>query len=85
MRSTISAMARHAEQVLKEALQLPEAERAELVCDLLDSFGAPPHPERTEREWIAEVERRARAAMAGEPGLSWEEVRSSIERRLTGD
>jgi putative addiction module component (TIGR02574 family) len=78
-------MARHAEQVLKEALQLPEDERAELVCDLLDSFGAPPHPEKSEREWLSEVERRARAAKAGEPGLSWEEVRSSIERRLSGD
>lgn len=78
-------MARHAEQVLKEALRLPEDERAELVCDLLDSFGVPPHAERTEREWIFEVERRARAAQAGEPGMSWEEVRSSIERRLAGD
>jgi putative addiction module component (TIGR02574 family) len=78
-------MARPAEQVLKEALQLPEDERAGLVCDLLDSFGTPPHTGRTEREWISEVERRARAAMAGEPGLSWEEVRSGIERRLAGD
>jgi putative addiction module component (TIGR02574 family) len=78
-------MARHAEQVLKEALQLPEAERAELVCDLLDSFGTPPHLERAESEWIGEVERRARAAMAGEPGVSWEEVRSAIERRLGSD
>jgi putative addiction module component (TIGR02574 family) len=78
-------MATHANQVLKEALQLPEDERADLICSLLDSFGAPPQHERTEREWISEIERRARAAKAGEPGLSWEEVRSSIERHLAGD
>jgi putative addiction module component (TIGR02574 family) len=78
-------MATRANQVLKEALQLPEDERADLICNLLDSFGAPPQQDRTEREWISEIERRARAAKAGEPGLSWEEVRSSIERRLAGD
>jgi hypothetical protein len=41
--------------------------------------------DQNEQEWISEVERRARAAKAGDPGLSWEEVRSSIERRLAGD
>jgi hypothetical protein len=46
-------MARHAEEVLREALQLPEDERAELVCDLIDSFGAPKSSERTDEEWIA--------------------------------
>jgi len=77
-------MAKHAAEVLKEALRLPEGERAELVCDLLDSFGIPlSHQERSDEEWIAEIERRARAAVAGEPGLPWEEVRSSIERRLS--
>jgi putative addiction module component (TIGR02574 family) len=78
-------MARPAEQVLREALQLPDDERADLICDLLDSLGAPPRAEKPEREWLAEIERRARAARAGEPGFSWEEVRSSIERRLAGD
>jgi len=33
-------------------------------------------------DWLAEIERRARAAIAGEPGLSWEEVRAEVERRL---
>jgi len=78
-------MARPTEHVLKDALQLPEDERAELVRDLLDSFGAPPQPNRSDPEWISEIERRARAAMEGEPGLSWEEVRSGIERRLASD
>ena len=42
----------------------------------------PLRPQRSAEEWVAEIERRARAAMAGEPGLLWEEVRSSIEWRL---
>jgi putative addiction module component (TIGR02574 family) len=75
-------MARLAEQVLKEALQLPEDERAELVCDLIDSFGAPKSLERTDEEWIAEIERRARAAIAGEPGIPWGKVRAAVKRRL---
>lgn len=74
-----------AKQVLKEALDWPEEERAELVRDLLDSFGSPPQMERTDEEWLVEIERRARAAMAGEPGIPWEEVRSSIKRRLAGE
>jgi putative addiction module component (TIGR02574 family) len=77
-------MARSAEQVLKEALELPEQERAKLVCGLLDSFGPPRHtPEHTDEEWIAEIERRAQAALAGDPGVPWEEVRSAIKRRLS--
>lgn len=79
------SMPMSAKQVLKEALDLPEEERAELVRDLLDSFGSPPQVEKTDDEWIAEIERRARAALAGEPGIPWEEVRSSIKRRLAGE
>lgn len=75
-------MTRHAEQVLRKALQLPEDERAELVCDLIDSFGAPKSSERTDEEWVAEIERRAQAAIAGEPGIPWEEVRAAVKRRL---
>jgi putative addiction module component (TIGR02574 family) len=77
-------MAKPAEKVLQEALELPEQERAEVVCGLLDSFGGPQHtPERTDEEWIAEIERRAQAAIAGEPGVPWEKVRSAIKRRLS--
>lgn len=82
----ISGMARPAEKVLREALELPENERAELVCDLLDSFGHPPQAaDRSDEDWIAEIERRARAAIAGEPGIPWEEVRSGVKRRLSGE
>jgi putative addiction module component (TIGR02574 family) len=76
-------MTKLTQKVLKEALELPEGERADLVCNLLDSFGSPPQSsERSDEEWIGEIERRARAAMAGEPGIPWEEARAELERRL---
>jgi hypothetical protein len=34
-------------------------------------------------EWIAKIERRARAAMAGSPGISWSEARSWIRGRIS--
>jgi putative addiction module component (TIGR02574 family) len=72
-----------AKKVLKQALGLPEAERAQLVSVLLDSLprstvGDP----RSDEEWIEEVERRAREALSGSSGLSWEEVRTRINEHL---
>jgi len=32
--------------------------------------------------WIAEVERRAQAALAGGAGLTWDETRARVEERL---
>ena len=53
--------------------------RAELVIELLDSLEPPLSGEqRTDDAWIAEVERRARAALAGSPGISWDEARARI-------
>lgn len=70
-----------AEDVLKEALQLSEGERARVAAELLASL-EPDIETRDEEAWIAEVERRARAAIAGLPGLSWEETRTRIEERV---
>ena len=51
--------------------------------ELLGSFGIFPHNfEKSDEDWLAEIERRARVAIAGEPGISWEEVRAAIEQRL---
>jgi hypothetical protein len=77
-------MAGEAERILGEALRLAPHERAMLVVELL----ATPEPdrpgaERTEAEWIQEIGRRARAAVAGSPGSSWAEARPQIERRLS--
>lgn len=76
-------MSKNAVRLLRDALQLPEDERAELACGLLDSLEpGDPAPARSREEWLGEIERRARAALAGEPGVSWEEARADLERRL---
>ena len=61
-----------AEEVLKEALQLSEGERARVAAELLASL-EPDVETRDGEAWIAEVERRAQAAIAGVPGLTWDE------------
>ena len=78
-------MALSPEQVFQEALQLPESERARLVTELLATLEPElPASRRSEREWIAEVERRARAALAVAPALSWVEARARVQDRLAG-
>lgn len=77
-------MAKNARQLLRDALELPEDERAQLVYGLLNSMGPEPSgPEPSYQEWIAEIERRARAVLAGEPGIPWEEAREEIRQRLS--
>ncbi len=71
------------QKVLKEALELPESERASLAAELLGSLE--PHgsgQQRTEKEWLAEVERRARAALSGTPGSTWDETLKRVTDRL---
>jgi hypothetical protein len=76
-------MASAKERLLEEALQLPPDQRAELVGELLATLEPDtPSERRTEAEWIAEVERRARAAVEGSPGVSWAEARGQIQSRL---
>ena len=76
-------MAPSTQQLLKEALQLPDQQRAELVVELLDSLpSAELGQERSDTQWRAEIERRARAAQAGTAGVSWEEARKQVLDRL---
>lgn len=76
-------MAPSTQQLLKDALQLPDQQRAELVIELLDSLPpAEPGQERSDTQWLAEIERRARAAQAGAAGVSWEEARNQAFDRL---
>ena len=59
-------MAPSTQQLFKDALQLPDQQRAELVVELLDSLpSAEPGQERSDAQWLAEIERRARA------GIGW--------------
>lgn len=72
-------MAPSSQQLLKDALQLTDEQRAALVIELLDSL--PPAKlghVRSDTEWLAEIERRARAAQAGASGVSWEEARKQV-------
>ena len=75
-------MATTAEDVLKEALQLPERERARVAAELLASL-EPDVETRDSEAWIAEVERRAQAAITGVPGLTWEEARTRVEEQIS--
>jgi len=71
------------QQLLKDALQLLDDQRAGLVAELLDSLEpAVPSEGRSEAEWIAEVQRRARAAIAGQPGIPWDQALAQVTERL---
>jgi putative addiction module component (TIGR02574 family) len=74
------------DELLSEALRLTPDDRAKLVTELLATLEPDlPSERRSEAEWIQEIERRVRAAMAGDdPGVSWAEVRAKIEKRLYG-
>jgi putative addiction module component (TIGR02574 family) len=74
-------MSTNAEAVLKEALQLSEQERARVAAELLASLD-PDVEKRDSEAWIAEIERRAQAAIDGRPGLGWDETRNRVEERI---
>jgi putative addiction module component (TIGR02574 family) len=72
------------EQLLQEALGLPEGERQELIDALLatrDSSGPLPF----DPAWLVEVRRRSAEVEAGSVPLTpWSEVRERVRRRLEG-
>ena len=70
---------------MREALELPVTERADLAAELLASLDDGPPEDRAavEAAWAEEIERRARRAMSGESaGIPWEEVRRRAEAEL---
>jgi hypothetical protein len=76
-------MATPADQLLDEALKLAPDDRAKLATELLATLEPDvPSERRDEREWVREIERRARAAMAGNTGLSWTEAHDQVLSRL---
>jgi putative addiction module component len=77
-RSTVNV---GSDDLLKEALQLSEQERARVAAELLASLD-PDVETRDGEAWIAEVERRAQAAIDGLPGLGWDETRKRVEERI---
>jgi putative addiction module component (TIGR02574 family) len=71
-------MGRSADEVLKDALDLPLEARAALVDSLLDSLDAAVDPD-AERLWEAEILRRAREIDEGSVQLiPWSELRSQL-------
>jgi len=78
----VETMGEAAKRLLKEALELPEAERAELAAELMASFDGEPDPD-VEAAWAVEIERRAARVLSGESeGVPWDEVRARIESEL---
>jgi hypothetical protein len=77
-------MAIDAARILAEALELAPEERALIALELLASLepDAAGGPDR-ETDWLAEIERRARAAIAGSPAVTWPEARARIIAHLS--
>ncbi|HSF01564.1 MAG TPA: addiction module protein [Solirubrobacterales bacterium] len=77
-------MASTADRLLDEALKLAPDERARLVIELLATLEPDlPAQRRSDEEWVREIERRARAAAAGNPGVAWPDARDQIRSRLS--
>ncbi|MEK6375339.1 MAG: addiction module protein [Acidobacteriota bacterium] len=75
-------MSRNIEELLREASELPETQRAELAGRLLESLDGQPD-EGVEAAWAEEVERRVRQLESGEvKTIPWEEVRAKLYARL---
>jgi putative addiction module component (TIGR02574 family) len=78
-------MTSRAQELLREALTLPIAERADVAAELLASLDDAETENLLEVEaaWAAEIERRARRVLAGEStGMAWEDVRRRAEADL---
>jgi putative addiction module component (TIGR02574 family) len=75
-------MTNRADAVLKEAMALAEAERAEIAGALLESL-EPSSDTGVDKAWREEVRRRLEQLDAGSAELiPWEEVREQLFARL---
>lgn len=80
----MKAMKQNAETVLKEALTLPETDRADIAGALLESLEPMGEPD-VEAAWKQEVANRVAALDAGDvETIPWEEVRDGLFARLSG-
>lgn len=81
----LSLMSARARKMFKEALQLPLPERAELAADLIASLDGEPD-EDVEAAWAAEIERRAKDAIAHpDDDVPWETVRAELKAGRLAD
>jgi putative addiction module component (TIGR02574 family) len=73
---------KNAEQLLDEALRLPEQERAEIAARLIESLEREVDSD-VDGAWAAEIERRCAALDAGQAVTSdWNDVRRRIEEEI---
>jgi len=71
-------MERNLNEVLKDAVQLPERDRAALAGLLIETLDPVSEPD-VEAAWSEEIERRLAEVDAGTVELiSWEEVRAEL-------
>ena len=76
-------MTRAAQAVLRDALALPEPDRAEVAGTLLDSL-EPAAEAGVEQAWREEVAARVAALDAGEiETVAWEDVRDRLLMKLS--
>lgn len=74
-------LTKSAARILEDARSLPVQERAEIAAELLETLPIPADS-RTDEGWIQEIERRGRKALAGDPGLSWDDVEKMLQAEL---
>lgn len=74
------------DQLREEVLALPTGVRAELAAELLASLETDPEHDLDDihAQWVAEIERRARRALAGDgTSQDWVAVRQRLSDSLT--
>lgn len=77
-------MGAEASQILEQALNLSERERADLAAELMASLDGPPDAD-AEQAWAEEITNRAERALRGETvGIPAEEVDAQARRILEG-
>jgi len=73
-----------ARELLKQALTLPDEDRAELAASLIDSLDTTVD-ENVEAAWQEEIARRLDEMESGKvKGIPWEEVRRKAHKLLHG-
>ena len=73
-----------AERILRDALALPESERAEIASRLIESLDQEPDVD-VDEAWAAEIERRYAALdTVGAVTSDWQDVRRRIATQILG-
>ena len=71
-------MARDVKELIREAAELPESDRATLAGAMLESLEPRPTPE-VKAAWSREIERRVREIDTGAVELlDWEQIRAEL-------